>query len=287
MRCILSLLSTCHRIAGTSHPDAPSSFIMANGVTFHMLEAGTGPPLLLLHGGGLTLDLWRSLIAQAAGRFHIYAIDTRGHGQTNNPDQRFSYQLLAADAAAIITALNLDRPMVAGYSDGGTTALLLAVSHPGLLHAVIVAGATNQVATHPHHFAGLHDAFGTGRTGTITDADLDTFTLSRPEAARHLAHLHHRDNNPTHWRSLLKQLWPMWTTPLTITRDQLRTIKTPMLVLLADHDDFADVKDAVFLSEQIPTSQLAILPGATHSVFHDRPELFNTLVLDFLDAQTT
>lgn len=271
-------------LLGAPQARAGEGFVTANGLKFHYVDEGSGPPLLLIHGGSLTLKSWAEMTARASAKFHVYAYDTRGHGATENPSGRYSYELLASDAAAIIDALHLDHPLVAGYSDGGITALLLAIDHPGLPRAVVVGGATGKVAASPHYFAGMRSFFGTGRAGHITDADLDALTASHPEVAAFYGQIHWRDGNTAYWRTLLKQIWPMWTTRLIVSPSQLGTIKAPMLVILADHDDFFDARDAVSLRNTVRGSQLAILPGATHRVFHDRAAQFDGMVLDFLDS---
>jgi pimeloyl-ACP methyl ester carboxylesterase len=258
-------------------------FVEANGIKFHYVEEGKGAPLLLIHGGSVTLDMWRALIPRASAKFHVYAYDTRGHGATENPSGQLSYELLEKDCAALIEALHLDHPLVLGYSDGGTTALLLSIEHPDVPRAVIVGGATDRVAGDPHYFAGLKAFFGTDKAGQLTDAQLDALAASQPETAAFYEQVQHRDGNPGYWRVLLKELWPMWTTPLTVTADRLRAVKAPMLVLLADGDDFSRPEDAVSLQEDVTGGELAILPGARHSVFRDRPELFNLVVLDFFE----
>ena len=93
-------------------------------------------------GGSLTLGMWDTLAPLLALRSRLIAYDTRGHGDSDNPQGRFSYHLLANDAAEISATLNFDHPVVIGYSDGGTAALRLVVEHPDLARAVIVAGAT-------------------------------------------------------------------------------------------------------------------------------------------------
>lgn len=284
MRRILLTIVTVFCLAGAGTAGAGEGFVEANGLRFHYVEEGNGPPLLLIHGGSLTLDSWRKLIPRAASRFHVYAYDTRGHGATENPDGRFSYDLLTSDAAAVIGALKLDRPLVVGYSDGGVTALMLSIKHPGLPRAVVVGGTSDKIAANPRYFEGMRAFFGTGAAGAITDADLDALASSQQQTAAFYSQIHRRGGDPAYWRVLLKQIWPMWMTRLVFSAEQLRDVKAPMLVLLADGDEFSDVRDAVSLREGVTNSELAILPGSRHTVFHDRPELFNTLVMDFLSA---
>lgn len=278
--CVLTVLL----LAGGPGARAGEGFVEANGLKFHYVDSGDGPPVLLLHGGSLTLHSWDELRSKASSNFHVYAYDSRGQGETLNPEGKFSYKLLAQDAASVIKALHLDHPAVVGYSDGGVTALELAVEHPELLRAVVVGGATNKIAADAHYFHGLRGFFGSGKPGALTDADLDGLAASQPETAKFYAQIHHRSDNPDYWRVMLKQIWPMWTTKFVVPDEKLRRIKTPMLILLADHDDFSEPRDAVAMERLITGSELGILPGATHTVFHDHPDLFDAMVLQFLDA---
>lgn len=282
MRRLLLAAAACFGLMGAAGALAGEGFVEANGVKFHYLEEGSGPPLVLIHGGSLSVKSWQWLIPEAAKKFHVYAYDSRGHGGTENPDGRFSYGLLANDAAALIAALKLDRPLVVGYSDGGITALMLAFKKPELMRAVVVGGATNKIAANPHYFEGLRTFYGSDTVSMISDAELDALATSHPQMVERYQQIHVREGNPTYWRDLLKQVWSTWTTPLTFSGEQLKAIKAPMLILLADKDEFFETRDAVALRDKVAGSELAIVPGATHAMFRDRAGVFNALVLDFL-----
>ena len=101
----------------------PGKYAQANGIEIYYEETGSGQPLVLLHGGTVTLKSWEKQIPSFAHHFRVIALDSRGHGRTKNPLETMSYRLLADDVAAFIRALELDRPLVCGYSDGGQIAL--------------------------------------------------------------------------------------------------------------------------------------------------------------------
>ena len=111
--------------------------IRANGIDIHYLERGAGRPLLLLHGGLVSSSLrwagvpvsYASHLDTLASRFRVIAPDTRGCARTaHTGDGTISFALLADDVAALIDALGLERPLVAGFSEGAITATILA--HP-------------------------------------------------------------------------------------------------------------------------------------------------------------
>ncbi|EAP5923710.1 TPA: alpha/beta hydrolase [Salmonella enterica] len=136
-------------------------FVEANGIKIHYVEEGEGPPLLLIHGGGLTAKSWQGLAKEASRYFRVIMPDSRGHGLTNNPQGTFSYDLMAEDMAAFVKALKLEKPLVMGYSDGGMVVLKLTSRYPDLARAAIVGGATHRFAT-THYMQGMEIFYGKG-----------------------------------------------------------------------------------------------------------------------------
>ncbi len=118
-------------------------YVQVNGPDIYYEEYGDGPPLIILHGGTGTI----SHDPAFGARFPVFAPNIRGHGHTANPTGVFSYDLLAADVAAFIGALGLDRPLVAGYSDGGKTALHLAMSHSDVARALVLGGTWHRISS--------------------------------------------------------------------------------------------------------------------------------------------
>jgi pimeloyl-ACP methyl ester carboxylesterase len=84
-------------------------YVQANGINIHYEEYGEGAPLILLHGGTSTLAEWQAHIPSFAPHFHIYALDSRAHGKTDNPSGRLSYRMMADDVAAFIKALDKEQ----------------------------------------------------------------------------------------------------------------------------------------------------------------------------------
>ena len=116
--------------------------IVLRGMRFHFLEWGTPgrPPLVLLHGGHQSAHSWDLVSLNLARHHHVFALDQRGHGDSEwARDVDYSGQAMAADAAAFIAALELGRnPVVVGHSMGGRNAMLLAIRAPALLRALVV-----------------------------------------------------------------------------------------------------------------------------------------------------
>jgi pimeloyl-ACP methyl ester carboxylesterase len=93
--------------------------IEANGLRIYYEVHGAGEPLLLIHGGTATSQSWASHLAAFIEHFQVFTPDSRGHGRTDDPTGELGYHVMADDAAALVGALGLRRPLVLGYSDGG------------------------------------------------------------------------------------------------------------------------------------------------------------------------
>ena len=115
-------------------------FIQANDTNLFYTKSGSGPALLLLHGNGEDHTIFDTLTAQLQNHFTVYALDTRGHGQSQ-PVPEYHYADMTEDAAAFINQLQLAPLTVIGFSDGGIIALLLAMQHPGLVKGIVACGA--------------------------------------------------------------------------------------------------------------------------------------------------
>src|SRR5262245_12073144 len=103
-------------------PVEQGPYIHVNGMEMYYEECGSGPNLILLHGGTGTLHMWNAQLPYFARHFHVIAPDSRGHGKTNNPEGELSYRRMAEDVAVLIQTLGLNKPFVCGYSDGGQIA---------------------------------------------------------------------------------------------------------------------------------------------------------------------
>ena len=104
---------------------------------------GQGKPLILLHGNGEDHSIFDKAVAQLAQHFQVFAIDTRGHGQSF-PVKEYHYQDMAEDIRQFIAGLSLEMPVICGFSDGGILGLLLAYQNPDLLGGVIACGVNTR-----------------------------------------------------------------------------------------------------------------------------------------------
>ncbi len=111
-----------------------------NNTNLYYEKCGKGKPLLLLHGNGETHKIFDKAIPVLAESFTVYAIDSRGHGQSDAALE-YHYDDLAEDIKCLINELKLEQPILYGFSDGGIVGLLLAAKYPQLLSQIIISGA--------------------------------------------------------------------------------------------------------------------------------------------------
>src|SRR5262245_61549686 len=100
-------------------PTSGGKVIQVNGIKLYYEVHGHGTPLLLLHAGSLTSDSWQPYLPAFAQHYRVFTPDSRGHGRSDSPPDTLSYRLLADDVAGLVHALDLHKPLIVGFSDGG------------------------------------------------------------------------------------------------------------------------------------------------------------------------
>src|SRR3954452_18759785 len=132
------------------------SYADVNGLALHYEEHGAGEPLILLHGGIGTGEMFAPLMpALAAGR-RVITVDLQGHGGTADVDRPLRPELMADDVAALIGALGLEQVDLMGYSLGGMVALRTAIQHPALVRRlVLLSAAFRRDGSHPDVVAAM------------------------------------------------------------------------------------------------------------------------------------
>jgi len=252
-----------------------NKFVKANGINIHYEEFGNGGvPLILLHGGIATLDEWKPVIPSFTSQFHIYALDSRAHGKTDNPSGKLSYRTMADDVAAFIKVLEVNRPLVCGYSDGGQIALELSMRYPGLSRALVVSAAWYKFS---EAYVNSLKSWRIERPGEF---DFEWLEEAYPHFVEEWKMDH--GNDPEYWRSLLLQISELWLTPLNYTEADFKQITDPVLILIGDRDGMIPLSDATEMYQMIETAELAVLPNTNHTGVLTNPELFIRIVLEFL-----
>jgi pimeloyl-ACP methyl ester carboxylesterase len=249
-----------------------SGYADVNGLHLYWERYGEGPPLVLLHGGMLTIELnFGTLIPTLAKTHTVIGVEQQGHGRTANADREITYPNLASDVVALLDHLGIEQATVFGHSMGGAVALELAVSHPDRVRAVIPASAS----VRPD---GLHPDLSdptTFETSPIMPTPQD-FADFRDAYLRLSPHPERFDEFLAYLSSM-DQDFQGWTD------EQLAGITCPVLIVQGD-TDFTTVGHAAFMLERIPRSALAVLPDTTHMQVTRRDTILLPILQQFFDT---
>jgi pimeloyl-ACP methyl ester carboxylesterase len=252
--------------------------VHANGIDIHYLDHGSGDPLVLLHGGVVSTNpIWTGVpIAYAshmdtlAEHFRVIAPDTRGGGRTVHSGGPITFDLLADDVAALIDALDLERPLIAGFSEGAITATVLAIRHPDAVRAIVNDAGFDAFDPDAPTAAMMRQILGGSLDATEPDPDAAARGFEASEQMRAMFELMKRDQDDGqgegHWREYLRLSWDRCTQSPGYIYADLAKITVPTLILTGDRDDFCTVEQAVTAYRQLPEGELAILPGHGHYI---------------------
>ena len=121
------------------------------GVRLHVREWSTdGQPIVLVHGLASNTHIWDDVAPRLAGRFRVVALDQRGHGESDKPDDGYDFEQVVADDRALVGALGIERPIFVGHSWGGNVVLEYAATHPDeVAGLVLVDGGFIELASNP------------------------------------------------------------------------------------------------------------------------------------------
>jgi pimeloyl-ACP methyl ester carboxylesterase len=253
--------------------------VRANGIDVHYLERGEGQPLVLLHGGlvsssprwaGVPVS-YASHYEALASRFRLIAPDTRGSARTaHNGEGAISFALLADDVAALIEALELEQPLVAGFSEGAITATILAIRAPDKVGAIVNHAGHDFFNPQAPSFHVLRQLFGGRPDATRTDPDAVERFFAQSEQMRAMFALMQADQDeargPGYWRTYLELVFERSTRWPGYAFADLAQIDAPTLILSGDRDEFCSVEEAVAAYRALPKGELAILPNTGHVI---------------------
>ncbi len=233
------------------------------GVPMWYSERGEGEPAVLLHPGGAGVDA-RALgpTDEALSRvLRTYCPEQRAHGRTPDVDGPLSYELMAGDTILFIERVIGEPVHLVGCSDGAVVALTVARLRPDLVRRLaFVAGV--------FHHDGWHD-------GVLDGDPPDFLRQSYAEIS---------PDGPAHYDVVVAKLAAMHATGPAFTTADLRDIAPRTLVLVGD-DDEVRLEHAIDLYRNLPDAELGIVPGTSHGLLVEKPDLCNQIIIDFLTTE--
>jgi pimeloyl-ACP methyl ester carboxylesterase len=213
-------------------------------------DHGQGRPLVLIHGGGSTIETsFGAVLPVLARARRVIAVEEQGHGHTADLARPFSFEQMADDTAALLEQLHIRDADVLGFSSGGRVALELAVRHPSLVHRLIVCSGF-------YAHAGLIPALRAG-----FEQPPNAAAMPRSLRDAYLAAAPHPD-----LQGFVAKTVAMMKSFPDIPDDKLRAIQAPTLVMLGDQDVILP-GHAAELARLVKHGQLAIFPNAQHGSY--------------------
>jgi pimeloyl-ACP methyl ester carboxylesterase len=221
-----------------------SGYSVVNGLKMYYEIYGEGKPLVLVHGGGSTIQTtFGNIIPLLLQRRQVIAMDLQAHGRTGDRSTGLSFQQDADDVAGLLHNLNIKKADFLGYSNGGQTTIEIALRHPTMVNKLIIASAFyKRSAAAPEFWKGFDSA-----TMDVMPQPLKDGFLKVNDDAKALQNMFNKDvermKNFKDWRD-----------------EQIQSIKASTLIINGNND-VGSVEHAVEMFNTFPVSQLAILPG--------------------------
>jgi pimeloyl-ACP methyl ester carboxylesterase len=234
-------------------------------------EDGDARPLVLLHGGLLTIDLsFGAVLPELAAGRQVIAAELQGHGRTADIERDIDLGFMASDVAGLLDHLGVGQADVLGFSLGAGVALQLTVDYPDRVGRLIAASAS--YASDGFHPEISNPALHATSTRMPTAEDFGQMREAYERVAP----------DPGHFEAFAAKASQAANNLKGWTAAELGGITAPTLLVFGDHD-FIRLEHAVQMHELIPGSQLAVLPGTTHMGVLRRADLIVPLVAGFLD----
>lgn len=232
---------------------AAGRYAEVNGIKLYYEIYGQGHPLVVLHGNGGSIESASNFYPELMKTYKVIAVDSRAQGMSGDTKDPLTYDIMASDVAKLLDQLNIDSAYVWGQSDGAILGLILAMDHPKKVSKVLAFGSNIQP---------------------------DTLALFAADVKACEKICKERKNAKEAKLNCLMTYYP------NIPYSKLKTIKIPVLVMAGDRDMIRP-EHTLKIFQNIPNSQLFIVPGATHGACWEKPELFLQTLHNFFDKPFT
>ena len=256
--------------------------VRTNGIDTHYTVEGEGPWLVFSHSLACNVSMWAPQAARFKGRYKVLCYDTRGHGRSSAPAGEYTLEQLADDAKALLDALGIKSCHWVGLSMGGMIGQTFALKYPGVFKTLTLADTTSR------YDADMQPAWQ-ARIKTATEGGMEPIT--QPTLERWFT-APFRASGAAVVSEIAQAIraTPVagfvgccHAIPKINLTSRLREIKAPALVIVGDQDPGTPPSMAREIHENLPGSELVVIPQAAHLSNLEQPETFNTALERFLE----
>ena len=259
-------------------PNDQGAYVQINGFRMYYESYGDGTPVILLHGGLETCRMWTRVTAALSKDYRVVTPDSRGHGRSEPSEQPVTYPLMADDFVQFIQVLGLEKPFVAGYSDGGQTAKHMAIYHPGLAGGYMLGGIFNSMTAEWRGV--MQGMLGFEGPGMV---DLERVAQQSPEVVRDLQEKHGVFHGQDYWKTILLQSSQRWWAPVELTQAEFAKIADPTLFWCGDRDVFCPPEQSLEMYRMVKGAELAVIPNADHLTMAEQFDIATMVLLNFME----
>ena len=217
------------------------------------VEKGQGDPIILMHGNGEDCSIFNGQIDVFAQHYHVYALDTRGHGKTPRGDKPFTIRQFADDLMGFMDEHQIEKAHVLGFSDGGNIAMIFAMKYPERVDRLILNGANLNA--------------GGVRRSTQIPIEIG-YRIAK------------RFSNKSDSARLNSEMLGLMVNDPNVDSKELKRISAKTLIIAGTKDMILESHTRL-IAECIPDSRLTFIRG-DHFIANKKPDEFNRVVLDFL-----
>ncbi|SMQ74622.1 Pimeloyl-ACP methyl ester carboxylesterase [Devosia lucknowensis] len=251
-----------------------------NGMEMYYEVSGEGEPLIVLHGAYMNIPAMGDIIARLAETHKVYALETQGHGRTNDIDRPITYPNMAGDVAAFMDAVGIEKADVFGYSMGAATGLKLAIDHPEKVDQLVAASVSfDMQGGQPEFLAMIPSMAPEMFVGTPME---DAWKALSPD--------------PDGFRPFVERMIALEHEPMA-WGEAVAKLEVPVLIIAGD----ADMMTLEHLVEMfkllgggmagdmgkpLSASRLAILPATSHTAVINQTDLLMGFIDPFLAGET-
>lgn len=259
------------------------SEVMAGSVRTAYLSAGSGYPVICLHGAGAGAVTWYPSIGPMSKSYHVIVPDIVGYGESDKPDATYDRPYFSRWLKDFLLSLNIPKAHIVGLSQGGAIALRFSLDNPEMVEKLVLVDSGGLGAKPP-----ISSLMGMLWLNNFPSAMANRFysryILCNPD-----------NRDPLHpkysievikskgGKNAFRQGRGAAISPMSV--DLLRRIQNDTLIIWGEDDQLFSIKYGEAATKLIPTSIFCRIPNAGHLPLMDQPDIFNKVVFDFLGSQ--